>query len=122
MILEVQWKTQIGKNTIINMKALKEYITESNIKTVTKLPDEMVDKDGDGERILIKIKSKKYLIKHFEERDKSYGKFHIFIYDNPDKPTPIKLFDYGDGHKFYGYDFDKKWKAYDALIKYFETL
>ena len=59
MILEVQWKTLTGKNTIINMKALKEYITESNIKTVTKLPDEMVDKDGDGERILIKIKSKK---------------------------------------------------------------
>lgn len=104
------------------MKTLKEYITESNIKTVTKLPDEMVDKNGDGDRIVIKIKGKKYLIKHFEEQDESYGKFHIFIYDNPDKPTPIKLFDYGAGHKFYGYNFDKKYKAYDATKKFLENL
>jgi hypothetical protein len=99
------------------MKNLVEYITESNIKTVTKFPDEMIDKDGDGDRIVIKIKGKKYLIKHFEERDKSYGKFHIFLDEKP-----IKLFDYGDGHKFYGYDFDKKYKAYDATKKFLENL
>lgn len=106
------------------MKTLKEYITESNIKikTVTEFPDEMVDKDGDGDRIVIKIKGKKYLIKHFEERDKSYGKFHIFDYSNQDDKKPIKLFNYGAGHKFYGYHFDRKYKAYDATKKYLENL
>ena len=94
------------------MKTLKEFIVESK-KVSSELPETMVD----GDNITIKVKGKNYLIKHFAEKDGSYGKFHIFLDDKP-----IKLFDYGYGHKFHGYDFDKKDKAYDALKKFIDSL
>ena len=62
------------------MKTLKEFIVESK-NASSKLPETMVD----GDKITIKVKGKNYLIKHFAEKDGSYGKFHIFLDDKPIK-------------------------------------
>lgn len=93
------------------MESLKEFILEG--KMSSKLPEEMVD----GDEITIKSKGKSYVIKHFAELDGSYGKFHVFLNDEP-----IQLFDYGTGHKFHGYDFDKKHKAYSVLKRFLDSL
>lgn len=94
------------------MKSLTEFLSE-NKNISSKLPEEMVS----GDEVTIKVKGKKYLVKHFQEDDGSYGKFHVFLDDKP-----VALFDYGAGHKFHGYDFDKKQKAYNALKNFFDSL
>jgi hypothetical protein len=101
------------------MKSLKNFLNSKyivngeNVKVVKQLPDDMVSYN----HVIMKIKGHEYLVRHYEEDDHSYGKFHIFR-----DGEPIDLIDYGVGHKFHGYKFDKKYKAYDALKKYFANL
>ena len=102
------------------MKTLKDFILEAHIldapkKVVKQLPDMKDILPGDN--IVIKIKGHKYTICHREDDDKSYGKYHIFK-----DGDPIHLIDYGPGHKFHGYDFDKKDKAYAAFKKFMDNL
>jgi hypothetical protein len=102
------------------MKNLKEYILEDgsffkrevNVKQLPEMNDFLP-----GDDIIIKIKGHTYKVRHREEPDKSYGKYHIFK-----DGEPIHMIDYGPGHKFHGYDFDKKLNAYAAFKKFMDNL
>lgn len=104
------------------MKTLKNFILEEvdgsifqrevKVKQLPEMEDILP-----GDNIILKVKGHTYTIWHREENDKSWGKYHIFKNDEP-----IHMIDYGPGHKFHGYDFDKKHKAYAALKNFMSDL
>lgn len=104
------------------MKTLKDFILEEvdgldfqrEVK-VNKLPE--MEDILPGDNIILKIKGHTYTIRHREDSDKSWGKYHIFK-----DGEPIHMIDYGIGHKFHGYDFGKKWEAYVAFKKFMDNL
>ena len=61
----------------------------------------------------IKKNGKEFTIKHLYDEDDKYGKFIV-----KENGKQVKVVDYGEGHKFHGYNFDKERKAY-AKIKEF---
>ena len=101
------------------MKSLKNFLNSKyivngeNVKVVKQLPDDMVSYN----HVIMKIKGHEYLVRHYEEDDHSYGKYHIFK-----DGEPIHMIDYGPGHKFHYYDFEKKWQAYAAFKKFMDNL
>lgn len=105
------------------MKSLKEFILEEEVDglyfqrevKVNKLPE--MDDILPGDNVILKIKGHTYAIWHREANDKSYGKYHIFK-----DGEPIHMIDYGPGHKFHYYDFEKKWQAYAAFKKFMSNL
>lgn len=104
------------------MKSLKDFILEEvdgldfqrevKVKQLPEMEDILP-----GDNIIIKIKGHTYTIWHREANDKSYGKYHIFK-----DGEPIHMIDYGPGHKFHYYDFEKKWQAYASFKKFMDNL
>jgi hypothetical protein len=106
------------------MKSLKEFIVEGEAfdglyfqreVKVKQLPE--MEDILPGDNVILKIKGHTYAIWHREANDKSYGKYHIFK-----DGEPIHMIDYGPGHKFHYYDYEKKWLAYAAFKKFMDSL
>lgn len=75
--------------------------------------DDLPDKLGADQSVTIKKNGKEFTIKHLYDEDDKYGKFIV-----KENGKQVKVVDYGEGHKFHGYNFDKERKAY-AKIKEF---